>query len=381
MNPKKTEKPQLKTILTLFAVYGLLALFVAWRLFAALRPLLPGLTVHGFLLGQLILCALLPVGFFLPHTKFSKLLQMTGNHWVSLQITLFFSALLECCAKLVLVRLLHIVPESLFSIAALILFGVTAAFTVYGAVNMRSIRLTRYDCPVDKKNFRNRRLRVVHLSDLHLSSVNDLKLMRRIVERVNGLEADLICITGDTFTENMREIFDPDAIAEAFRGLHSRYGTFTCLGNHDSGPELPQMKAFFKKSGIRLLEDETVSLPEAVLLGRLDPSPHVSRKSVQDCLAGSDAQDCVIVMDHQPGDIEGARQAGADILLSGHTHGGQFYPLNRLIAKVFPHYYGCRQYGPLWSIVSAGTCTAVPHVRVIGHSEIILVTVTGADGK
>lgn len=276
-------------------------------------------------------------------------------------------------------RLLPVVPELLFARAALILFAVTSLLTLYGAIHMRSIRLTRYDCPVDKKNFRGKQLRIAHLSDLHLSAVNDLRLMRRIVERVNSLDADLVCITGDTFTENMREVFTPDEIAGAFRGFRSRYGVYTCLGNHDSGPELPGMKDFFRQAGIHLLEDETAPLPGALLLGRVDAPPKGSRKTAAECLEGSDPQDCVLIMDHQPGDIEGAKQAGADILLSGHTHGGQFYPLNRLIAKVFPHYYGCKRYGDLWSIVSAGTCTAVPHVRVIGKSEIILVTVTGAE--
>lgn len=83
MNRPATEKPSLKPLLTLFAVYGVLALFVAWRVYAVLRFLLPGLTLHGFLPAQLILCALLPVGFFLPRSRFSKWLQFLGNYWVS----------------------------------------------------------------------------------------------------------------------------------------------------------------------------------------------------------------------------------------------------------------------------------------------------------
>ncbi|ULQ58515.1 metallophosphoesterase [Brucepastera parasyntrophica] len=317
----------------------------------------------------------------LPRSKGAKLLMIFGSYWVSFQITFFFACLVEWPANILLVWLLKILRPEQFAFLSLILFGITALLTVYGIIHTRNIRITRYTCEVSKPAFRGQWMRIAQLSDMHLGSINDLKAVRKIVRKTNALRPDLICITGDTFTENVREVFELDDIALEFRNLQSRYGVFACLGNHDSGVELPDMLSFFEKANIHLLEDQAVQQDGVVLLGRSDMTPgenfrHI-RKSIPQCLEPEDKDHLIIVLDHQPGDIESSRDAGVDLLLSGHTHGGQFYPLNRIIRRFFPHYQGCRQYGNMYAIVSAGTCTPIPYVRVGSKSEIVEILILG----
>ena len=80
-----------------------------------------------------------------------------------------------------------------------------------------------------------------------------------------------------------------------------------------------------KKNGIRVLTDEVVTLDNAVIVGRKDKS--MDRQELSELLAGVDESKYIIVMDHQPNDYEKESQTAADLVVSGHTHGGQFFPV------------------------------------------------------
>ncbi len=366
-----------RQIILVAVLYLVIMLLPAWRLWCAVALHFPA-AFPWYAVIYVILSLALPLGYALPKTRFSKILDMIGNYWYSLQLMLVFAALLEWLTGAVIVGLFRLPLQRQMNVFSLLVFGVTIVAFLYGAVHTRKIKVHEYDCPVSKVLPSGENLRIVHLSDIHLSSINDLHTVREIVSKVNSLSADYICITGDTFTQNTREVFEMDAISAEFRNLKSRYGTYTCLGNHDAGKELPKMKEFFRESGIMLLEDESIIQNGVCLLGRRDMTPGgnaaCDRMPVKDCLKDISPEHLIVVMDHQPGDIENCAKAGVDILLSGHTHGGQFYPLNRLIHRIFPHYSGCKKFGEMYSIVSPGT-SPVPYIRVIGDSEIIVVNV------
>ncbi|QQO08692.1 metallophosphoesterase [Breznakiella homolactica] len=378
---KEIGKEQIKAAVSLVSAYGIIAFLVTWRTLVAAQGVLPGFSPIFYVTVCILFSAALPAGFLLPHSKVSKILMIFGSYWVSFQITLFFACLVELPAYIILTALLKILPPSQFAVLSLFLFALTAVLTVYGIIHTRNISVTPYTCEVSRPVFQGKWLRIAQLSDLHLGSINDLKTVRKIVKKTNSLRPDLICITGDTFTENVREVFEFEKIAAELTGLQSRYGVFACLGNHDAGVDLPDMLSFFQKANIRVLEDCAVRQDGVVLLGRSDMAPGgnegQTRKTIPQCLEPSDKDNLIIVLDHQPGDIERSKEAGVDLLLSGHTHGGQFYPLNRIVRRFFPHYHGCRKYGDMYSIVSSGTCTPIPYVRVGTKSEIAEILLLG----
>ncbi|HIU75584.1 MAG TPA: metallophosphoesterase, partial [Candidatus Pelethocola excrementipullorum] len=279
------------------------------------------------------------------------------------------------------VNLLHVLTKTQYAKVSMILFVVTVIATVYGIIHARVIRITRYDCPVRKPGIQGKTLTIAHLSDLHLGSINDYRAIKKVVERVNSISPDLICITGDTFTENIKDIFERKEMEELFHSLKSKYGVYACLGNHDSGSDFSEMLQFFKNAGIRLLCEEGVNLDGILLYGRTDMTPGGDlthrRKAIEVSLQGVDNNRLIIVMDHQPGDIENSQKAGVDLLLSGHTHGGQFFPVHRMVRRVFPHYVGCRRYEQMYAVISSGTCTAVPPIRIGSDSELVVVTIRG----
>lgn len=371
-----------KNLIVSLILYALIAAFGAWRGFVMLYYLMPALSVVLYIAGYLLLCTPLPLGFFLPHSKLSKALDIFGNYWLCFQLTFFFGSLVEWTVKLITVNLLRVLTKTQYAKISMVLFTFTVIATIYGIIHARVIRITRYDCPVRKPGIQGKTFTIAHLSDLHLGSINDYRAIKKVVERVNSISPDLICITGDTFTENIKDIFERKEIEELFRSLRSRYGTYACLGNHDSGSDFSEMLQFFKNAGIRLLCEEGVDLDGILLYGRTDMTPGGDlthrRKAIEESLRDVDRNQVIIVMDHQPGDIENSQKAGVDLLLSGHTHGGQFFPVHRMVRRVFPHYVGCRRYEQMYSIISSGTCTAVPPIRIGSDSELVVVTVRGS---
>ncbi|MCD8145208.1 MAG: metallophosphoesterase [Oscillospiraceae bacterium] len=363
--------------------YILMTSLIAWRVWKMLSRTISGFCLRWYLSTYGILCVLFPLGFFLPKSKFSKLLQTIGNYWNSLELILLFAVSIEWPVDVLLVHLLKALQQKQMAFVSLVVFGTALITFLYGAIHHGQIKIKEYQCAVNKQKLPGDSLRIVQLSDIHLSSINDLRKIKKIVSMVNTLSADYICITGDTFTENTREVFDIDVIASELRKLYSKYGVFACLGNHDAGKELPKMKKFFHDADIKLLEDSSIFQDGILLLGRSDMTPggdmNHNRPSFTVNLRDVARNNLIIVMDHQPGAIESCAKAGVDILLSGHTHGGQFFPLNLLIRHIFPHYHGCRKFGQMYSIVSPGTCTPVPYIRAIGDSEIILINVVAQD--
>lgn len=370
-------------ILVTAVAYLLITGLGAWRIYAALLPFLPWLSLPGYLAAVLVACALLPLSFALPRCKAAKALSVAGNLLVCFQFLFFFAALCEWVLMLVLVRLLGVFNADGYARFALVFFAGVGLLTLYGILHARRVKLTRYAFRFPKPGLPEAGLRIVQLSDLHLGSVNDLGLVRKLVDQVHRLAPDLVCITGDTFTENTRDLFEPEAMAEALGGLQGRYGTFACLGNHDAGAALPAMMGFFAQAGIRVLEDQSLDLGPFVLLGRADPTPGETpnplRKAYAECMAHIDTKKLVVAMDHQPGDLEGAQEAGVDLLLCGHTHGGQFFPANLLIRRVFPHYRGAKAYGQMQVVVSAGSGAATPPVRLGSDAEIVEITLFGGE--
>ncbi len=344
-----------------------------------LSYLFSGFSFRLYISVYTLLCLLMPTGYLLPQSVLSKGFQMIGNYWCSLQFVLLFSILTEWPAEFIVIHLLRFPWEKRMKYFSLSAFGAGFITFIYGAVHEQRIKVREYICTVNKKNLKSGELRIVHLSDLHLSSINDLRKIQQIVSTVNSLSADYVCITGDTFTDNTREVFKMDAIAAEFRKINSTSGVYTCLGNHDAGPDLSKMKSFFQDAGIALLEDAVIHQDNVLLIGRTDMTSggnmRCQRPSIGSFLKDISTDNLIVAMDHQPGDIDNCSVAGVDILLSGHTHGGQFFPLNLIIRRIFPHYRGCKQIRQMYSIVSPGTCTPVPYIRAIGDSEIILVRV------
>jgi len=154
--------------------------------------------------------------------------------------------------------------------AALLL---TACVVGYGIFNAHQVRHVSYTVQTGEAKA-PAGLHIVLISDLHLGAVHSEKHLERIIDEINRLEPDLVCMAGDIFNDDFNAIRDPDKASALLRSLKTRYGVYASLGNHDSGKTFGLMTAFLERSNVNLLTDEYVIVDgRLALFGRVDPSP------------------------------------------------------------------------------------------------------------
>lgn len=175
-------------------------------------------------------------------------------------------------------------------------------------------------------------LRILHLSDLHASRVVSLDFIASAVRKAVALQPDLICVTGDFITRGYAEL---DGYAEVLRGLSAAAPTFACLGNHDGGiwaarrrgyATTHRVRELLERAGITLLHNATQTLKVRERAVTLVGLGDMWAGELQPALAfeGLDDGDAArVVLAHNPDAREALRPYAWDLLLCGHTHGGQ----------------------------------------------------------
>jgi predicted MPP superfamily phosphohydrolase len=165
-------------------------------------------------------------------------------------------------------------------------------------------------------------LRIVQLSDIHLSAFTSREQIERAVDRANDLEADIVALTGDYISKE-RQYAAP--CAEILGRLRARYGVFAVLGNHDHWTDAALITDLFRAEGITVLINEGMRFEQqgaSFWLAGVDDTM-VGLEDLSLALAGSTDNEMKLVLAHNPIILRRAARAGVDLVLSGHTHGGQ----------------------------------------------------------
>jgi hypothetical protein len=260
------------------------------------------------------------------------------------------------------------------SAAAVVLLAL--ALTVIGLVNARrTARVVRVDVAIRDLPPQLANFRIVQISDIHVGPTIKRDYLQAIVERVNGLQPDLVAITGDLVDGSVAELA---AHVAPLASLRSRHGSFFVTGNHEYYSGVQGWVRELQRLGIRVLQNEHVVLQHEgaglVLAGVPDYGSHHfdprQRSDPAAALAGAPAGLPRVLLAHQPRSAPAAAQAGFDLQLSGHTHGGQFLPWSLFVPLQQPYTAGLHQLGGLQVYVSRGTGYWGPPKRVGAPSEI-----------
>jgi len=225
--------------------------------------------------------------------------------------------------------------------------------------------------------------RIVQLSDVHVGPTIRGEHLRGIVERANSLDADLAVVTGDLVDGYVEDLRDEVAPLAALRG---RDGTFFVTGNHEYYWDGPAWCAEVERLGLTVLNNAHRVLTRGgatlLLAGCTDvkAGDHVASHASDPAAARESAPECdvSVLLAHQPRSIDAAAEAGYDLQLSGHTHGGQYFPFSVLVHLAQPYVSGLAKHGPTWIYVSRGTGYWGPPMRVGAPQEITLVTLRRA---
>jgi predicted MPP superfamily phosphohydrolase len=220
---------------------------------------------------------------------------------------------------------------------------------------------------------------ILHLSDLHLDLVHGREWLRGVVERANCLRADLVAITGDLAEGSVAQ-FGQDA--DPIRELAAPHGVYFVTGNHEYFHDLRGWLAYLEGAGVRVLRNERVSIgsgEEGFDLAGVDDhdgariapdhGPDLSR-----ALEGRDPDRAVVLLAHQPRIIKEAVRHEVDLVLSGHTHGGQIWPFSYLVYLQQPYVKGLKEEGGTRLYLSSGTGFWGPPMRLGTTAEMALIT-------
>lgn len=251
-----------------------------------------------------------------------------------------------------------------------LVIGVTNA--VFGP-RIKRVTIRVPELPDDLEGFR-----IAQVSDLHVGATIRRPYVERVVAKVNDLHAHLIALTGD-IGDGVVAHFRKDIAPMA--KLRSTYGTFFTPGNHEYYWNVNEWLSVMNNLGIINLVNRgkvIKHLSASVLIGGIpDPAGGIAPDllGIQDSASGENAS-YRILLSHRPGIAQEAYKNGFNLQLSGHTHGGQFFPWTIVVRFVHKHSKGLHRVGDMWVYVNPGTGSWGPLIRLGTTPEITLLTLT-----
>ena len=267
-------------------------------------------------------------------------------------------------------RLCHLVPRTVLYGNWWTVVGILAfVIAIFLGGNYHYKNKVRVPIEVKTDKPLARTYKVVMASDLHLGYHNPRKELARWVDMMNAENPDFILIAGDIIDISVHPLIEEDMAAE-FRRLKAP--VYACLGNHEYYSGEPNAQKFYREAGIRLLSDQSVEIDSAIVVIGRDDRTNLRRKSVRELVAQVDTSKFVILLDHQPYNLELAEEAGADFQLSGHTHRGQVWPISWITDAIYECSWGSHRRGHTQYYVSSGLGIWGGKFRIGTQSEYVV---------
>jgi uncharacterized protein len=247
---------------------------------------------------------------------------------------------------------------------------------LYGSYNAYSPVVRSYSVRIPKQANHRSSLRIAMASDMHFGSLSGLSHLRRLVKGINELSPDIILLPGDIIDDDP-EPFIKKNMGDVMKELSAPLGVYGVLGNHEYyGRAIPAFVKEMERIGVTILQDDVVKIDDSFyLIGRKDKTDS-KRQSIEALIQNIHDSEPIIMMDHQPAEINQAEKAGVDLLLSGHTHRGQMAPNHLVTRKMYDLDWGHKQFNQLHAIVSSGFGFWGPPIRIGSRSEIVQIEVT-----
>lgn len=260
---------------------------------------------------------------------------------------------------------------------------VTAIVLTAGYFNMTNIHRMDYTYSTGKLT---QNCRVIFVSDLHFGTAMDAEKLQAVCGELSALDADILILGGDLVDENTTREELQDCFA-VLGGVETTHGVYFVYGNHDKSVytdtpnyTIDELQSAVTDSGIQILRDESVDIGENLtLIGRDDASNSLSgtRRPLRELLAGTEETRFRLLIDHQPLEGEAAGESGCDLMLSGHTHNGQIWPIAAVNAMLGP-VYGEYTFDDMTLVVSSGICGWGYPIRTQGQSEYVVIDLQAA---
>ena len=320
------------------------------------------------------------------HTTFISFHHMfywVGSFWFAALLYFFISVLIVDLVRLSNLGL-HFLPvkNSLsyiqlktYSLSGIIV--IVSLILAYGHWNARHPKIKRLDLSINKNNGDKSEITIAMVSDIHLGTLLGKKRITGMVEQINGLKPDIVLFVGDILDEVQTPIFRND-VGGPIRNLRAPLGVYGITGNHEYIGGINRSAPYLETLNIKLIRDTVLLIDNKFYLAGRDDKDVTrftgkKRKPLNEILTGIKRQIPLILLDHQPFRLNEAAENGVDLQLSGHTHHGQFWPINLITRKVYEVSWGYIQKGNTHFYVSCGFGYWGPPIRIGNTPEIVLI--------
>ena len=268
------------------------------------------------------------------------------------------------------VYFISIAYSSVICIVVKLVSFISAKISLNGKINMGILQEKDITIEINKESV-NDSITAVMISDTHLGTGLYADKLDELVEKINGMNPDVIFMVGDIVDESTTNN-DISSMTREFSRLKSTYGTYFVFGNHVKYKADEKIADYFEQSGFTVLRDEvSVIADDITVIGRMDY--YENPQPVDEIIKNNnvDTSKPVIVLSHEPLGLNDLSKAGADLSFSGHTHGEQF-PLTRAFVRIGNDMvYGEEKFGNMTAYTSSGAGGWGMHYKFPSGSEIV----------
>lgn len=354
-------------------IWGTLHAYVFWRLSTV--PLI-GDHIPSLALG--LLAAFLWLSYFiariLDRKGFQRLvwpLEIVASNWVGIAFLLFWCLLASDILTLggnIFTAQTPIIRTAAVAIAIVLCF-------IASIQGHRPPTLTEYEVSLPGLPPELEGKVLLQLSDLHLGNVLGKRWLEKIIARANALTPDIIVVTGDLVDGNVGRV---EPLRESLQKLNAPLGIWAVTGNHEFYAGLPRSIRLFEDAGFIVLRDANKQAAPGLTIAGVDDltsrSPMTDSEHPLTRALANRPPGATILLSHSPLDAEKAAAAGAGLMLSGHTHNGQIWPFKYFVRSRYRLVSGRYNVNGMTAIVSRGTGTWGPRMRLWLPGEIVRIT-------
>lgn len=267
-----------------------------------------------------------------------------------------------------------------YYLAGVVAISLTTIYLGIGAYLDYHVFETHYEITTNKELGQDN-FRIIQISDSHVGATFDGEGFYKHMEKISKIDADMLVITGD-FVDDETTYKDMVRSCEALSLAKPKYGVYFIYGNHDKGYfdyrnfKDKELREELEKNNVIILDDEVKEINDYIyLIGRYDKSDK-SRKSILSLTENLDKSKYIIDLNHQPNDYDNEMNC-VDLVLSGHTHGGQLFPLGYigLLTGSNDEFYGLHQRGKTNFIVNSGISDWEVIFKTGTYSEYVIIDI------
>ena len=291
---------------------------------------------------------------------------------IHLAVFFLISNLIVYLIRKILKKEFNFYLTGILAISFTTLYLTIAAYIAYNVVE------TKYIISTNKEI--NGPFKIILISDSHIGTTFDGNGFYNHIEKMSKIDSDLFAIVGD-FVDDDTKKEDMIKACEAFSILKPKYGVYFVYGNHDKGYfnyrnfTANDLKNELIKNNVHILEDDIIELNNNItIIGRKDKS--TNRKPITELVKSINKENYIISLNHQPNDYDN-EENNVDLVLSGHSHGGQMFPLAYigLLTKANDEFYGLHKRGNTNFIVTSGLSGWATDFKTGAKSEYVVIEI------